>query len=53
MTLDRMMLKGIFEHQRLKPAVIRTSRGNGPKVCRIKTSNEYRYEIRLIFYSLI
>ena len=28
MTLDEIILKGIFEHQRLKPAVIRTSCGN-------------------------
>ena len=28
MTLDGIILKGIFEHKRLKPAVIRTSCGN-------------------------
>ena len=28
MTLDGMILKGIFEHERLKPTVIRTSHGN-------------------------
>ena len=28
MTLDGIILKGIFEHERLKPTVIRTSRGN-------------------------
>ena len=28
MTLDGIILKGIFEHERLKPAVIRTSHGN-------------------------
>ena len=28
MTLDGIILKGIFEHERLKPAVIRTSCGN-------------------------
>ena len=28
MTLDGLMLRGIFEHERLKPAVIRTNRGN-------------------------
>ena len=28
MTLDGIMLKGIFEHKRLKPAIIRTSHGN-------------------------
>ena len=28
MTLDGIILKGIFEHERLKPAVIKTSHGN-------------------------
>ena len=28
MTLDGKILKGIFEHKRLKPAVIRTNQGN-------------------------
>ena len=28
MTLDRLMLRGIFEHKRLKPTIIRTNQGN-------------------------
>ena len=28
MTLDRKLIRGLFEHERLKPAVIRTSQGN-------------------------
>ena len=28
MTLDGRMLRGLFEHERLKPATIRTSQGN-------------------------
>ena len=28
MTLDGIILKGIFEHERLNPAIIRTSREN-------------------------
>ena len=28
MTLDGIILKGIFEHERLKPTIIRTSHGN-------------------------
>ena len=28
MTLDRKILRGIFEHERLKPATIRTNQGN-------------------------
>ena len=36
MTLDGIMLKGIFEHERLKSAVIRTSRGNVQKLTELK-----------------
>ena len=28
MTLDGKILRGIFEHERLKPAIIRTNQGN-------------------------
>ena len=28
MTLDHTILRGLFEHERLKPANIRTSQGN-------------------------
>ena len=28
MTLDRKLLRGLFEHERLKPAILRTSKGN-------------------------
>ena len=36
MTLDGIMLKGIFEQERLKPAVIRTSQGNIQKLAELK-----------------
>ena len=36
MTLDGVMLRGIFKHERLKPAVIRTSRGNVQKLAELK-----------------
>ena len=36
MTLDGVMLRGIFEHKRLKPAVIRTNRGNVQKLAELK-----------------
>ena len=36
MTLDGIMLKGILEHERLKPAVIRTSWGNVQKLAGLK-----------------
>ena len=28
MTLDGTLLQGLFEHERIKPAIIRTSEGN-------------------------
>ena len=28
LTLDRKILQGLFEHKRLKPAILRTSEGN-------------------------
>ena len=28
MTLDGKLLRGLFEHERLKPAVLRTNQGN-------------------------
>ena len=36
MTLDGIMLRGIFKHERLKPAVIRTNRGNVQKLVELK-----------------
>ena len=36
MTLDGVMLRGIFEHERLKPAVIRTNKGNCQKLAELK-----------------
>ena len=36
MTLDGVMLRGIFEHERLKPAIIRTSRGNVQNLAQLK-----------------
>ena len=36
MTMDGVMLRGIFEHKRLKPAVIRTSWGNVQKLVELK-----------------
>ena len=36
MTLDGIMLRGILEHERLKPAVIRTSQGNIQKLAELK-----------------
>ena len=36
MTLDGIMLRGIFKHERLKPAVIRTNWGNIQKLAELK-----------------
>ena len=36
MTLDGIILKGIFEHKRLKPAIIRTSQGNVHNLAELK-----------------
>ena len=36
MTLDGIMLREIFKHERLKPAVIRTSQGNIQKLAELK-----------------
>ena len=36
MILDGIMLRGIFKHERLKPAVIRTSWGNVQKLAELK-----------------
>ena len=36
MTLDRVMLRGIFEHERLKPTIVRTNQGNINNLARLK-----------------
>ena len=36
MTLDGKILRGLFEHERLKPANIRTSQGNIQNVVQLK-----------------
>ena len=36
MTLDGVMLRGIFEHKRLKPTVISTNWGNVQKLAELK-----------------
>ena len=45
MTLDGLMLRGIFEHKRLKPAVIRTNQGNVNNLAELKPSHEHRIKI--------
>ena len=36
MTLDRKLLRGLFQHERLKPAMIRTSQGNVSNLANLK-----------------
>ena len=36
MTLDGIILKGIFEHESIKPAVVRTSQGNVQNLAKLK-----------------
>ena len=36
MTLDGKMLWGLFEHKRLKPTVLRTSKGNVSNLSKLK-----------------
>ena len=36
MTLDGVMLRGIFEHERLKPTIIRTNQGNDQNLTELK-----------------
>ena len=50
MTLDRVMLRGIFEHKRLKPAIIRTNQGNVQNLAELKQI--MNTELKLNQYSL-
>ena len=36
MTLDSKILRGLFEHERLKPAMLRTSEGNVSNLSQLK-----------------
>ena len=36
MTLDGKILQGLFEHENLKPAVLRTSEGNVSNLAKLK-----------------
>ena len=36
MTLDGKLLRGLFEHERIKPAIIRVSKGNVTNLARLK-----------------
>ena len=49
MTLDGVMLRGIFEHERLNPAIIRTSQGNIQNLAELKQI--INVEVKLDQYS--
>ena len=36
MAIDRKILRGLFEHKRLKPAILRTSEGNLSNLSQLK-----------------
>ena len=48
MTLDGIILKGISEHERLKPAIIRTSHGNVQNLAELKQVMNTELKIKLI-----
>ena len=39
MMLDGKLLRGLFEHERIKPAIIRTSEDNVSNLVHLKTGN--------------
>ena len=53
MTLDGIMLRGIFEHERLKPAIIRTSRGNIQNLAQLKQIMNTDLKTRSVFNNII
>ena len=48
MTLDGVMLRGISEHERLKPTVIRTNQGNINNLAELKQVMNHRIKTRTI-----
>ena len=53
MTLDGIMLRGIFEHERLKPAIIRTSWGNVQNLAQLKQIMNTDFKTRSVFNNMI
>ena len=50
MTLDGVMLRGIFEHKRVKPAVIRTNQGNVQNLAELKQIMNKELKLRPILF---
>ena len=44
MTLDGKILRGLFEYEQLKPAIVRTSQENVYYLPQLKKGSKYRYE---------
>ena len=50
MTLDGKILRGIFEHERLKPTIIRTNQGNVQNLADLRQIMNTNLEVKLIFF---
>ena len=50
MTLDGVMLRGIFEHERLKPAATRTNQGNINNLAELKQVMNTEIKLNSRFY---
>ena len=49
MTLDGKLLRGLFEHERIKPAIIKTSEGNVTNLAHLKQVNVNRDNVLVKF----
>ena len=50
MTLDGKILRGLFEHEQLKPAIIRTSQGNVHNLAQLNQIINIRIKIKINNY---
>ena len=48
MTLDGKLLRGLFEHERLKPAIIKINQGKCNEFIKIETSYVFRIIIAVM-----
>ena len=53
MTLDGIILKGIFEHERFKPTIIRTSHGNVQNLAELRQVMNTDLKLDQIFCNII
>ena len=47
MTIDGQLMRGFFEHERLKPAVIRTNKGNVNTLSKLKKVINLEYPLAI------